>query len=325
MKGKFSAFDNGTFAGSEVKVWCLAGHLAVAYLYYASVQLCFGMAAEDDERAGTVLFEHHAALVCGDPVPDRADFKEEAPYTDSEGTMFELLRQAGQQQAEADQKNGYRFTEPVEDVENIRRRIFGALNPDDSSVEDPIEKHQSEQEAAAGDEGKRGPEYLCVHLWKVPTADSGDVDANPHDESRAGPEEDRHPKLIAVGERQVWIGNLNAAGEECNGYCRAREAGDPSPKGELPPSYVNVRDCRQKDCRPELPKPEQQGQERDQANAVSAAEERVNTVVDHRDVERARDCRKDRCAEDAAAVGIEGSRKANDGQDPEDDGWDEFH
>jgi hypothetical protein len=96
LKGKFSPFDDGTFAGSEAKAWCLAGHLAVAYFDDASVQLCFGMAAEDDERAGAVLFEHYVALVGGDPVPDWADLKEEAPHTNSEGAMFELFRQTGE-------------------------------------------------------------------------------------------------------------------------------------------------------------------------------------------------------------------------------------
>lgn len=162
-------------------------------------------------------------------------------------------------------------------------------------------------------------------MRNVASAYPGYVEADPHDEGRAGPEEKNHSGLITVCQGQIGIGDIYTAGKKSCSYCCAGGNRSPTTRGELPPSYFYIRDRSQQDRSSELPKPKEQGQERSQPDSVLTTEQRIDAVVDGRDIKCAGDCSQYSRAKHTAAVGVEGDGQSKESQYPKGGGRDYFH
>lgn len=62
-----------------------------------------------------------------------------------------------------------------------------------------------------------------------------DIGAHPNDERRSRPQEQLHARLVAIGQRQVLVGDINAAAEESFDDARAGHSGSPASLPEVAP------------------------------------------------------------------------------------------
>jgi hypothetical protein len=154
LESLLSAFDDGPTVFVETPGSHGAGHLTIAYLYEAPVKLGVCVTAEEYKLAGGSVLKDQVILTRGYTVPYGPDLQEQLSDAQSEHGMFEMARQAGEKQTEADKEDSERLTDPIEAGQGGSRRASGALSFDNGTVEQPVEQHQSEQDAPKGDESE---------------------------------------------------------------------------------------------------------------------------------------------------------------------------